>query len=516
MTLSSPGGAFRHPLPADDRRPAVRPSPTMPKLRFDSPSWPPRPCSRPATLRAAAGAAGPQAAAARGRRGRREAPIGGAHGRAARPARGPRAWRRSPRGRHRAEDPVSAKAATSRPASRCSRSTPRRTAPPTTARRPPAARAEANLIQAAALSRALQALLAANAVSKQDYNQRDRRAKLAEADVENGKALVQTAKINLDQAFGHGTDRRTHRPRAGHRGRAGGAGRVTPLALIQQIHPLFVNFTQSANDVLLRLRAALDSGGQRAASGEAVVVRAVVDELGTPVTGRLLFSDLSVDQSTGQIMLRAEVPNPQGRLLPGCTCVCASKAGRGGRRDPAAAAGRCARERGRYRQGGAGRRQGRNPQRQARRAGQRVGRARAGRRRAGDGRRLPELRGLGPVKAVPGSPQSRGPRRLLVSAPAPAAARPGDRWRSSSSIGRSSPGHRAVHRRLRRGRRDAVAGGAVPVGRAAVHRRRRRFYPGASATTRPACWRHRARDERLARLIYMESVPRPTARARSR
>ena len=179
------------------------------------------------------------------------------------------------------------------------------------------ARAEANLIQAAALAERYRPLLAANAVSKQDYVNATVAQKLAEADVETGKALVQTAKINLDQAS-------VTAPIAGRIGRAlvtegalVGQGEVTPLALIQQIHPLFVNFTQSANDVL-RLRAAVDSGRlKRASSGEAVIVRVVVDELATPVTGRLLFSDLSVDQSTGQIMLRAEVPNPQGRLLPG-------------------------------------------------------------------------------------------------------------------------------------------------------------------------------------------------------
>jgi membrane fusion protein (multidrug efflux system) len=179
------------------------------------------------------------------------------------------------------------------------------------------ARAEANLIQTKALAERYKPLVEANAVSKQEYVNATAAYKLAEADVAAGKALVQTAKINLDQAS-------VTAPIGGRIGRAlvtegalVGQGEVTPLALIQQIDPLFVNFTQPANEVL-RLREAIASGRlQRAPGAEAVAVSVVIDELGEPVPGRLLFSDLSVDPSTGQITLRAEVPNPKGRLLPG-------------------------------------------------------------------------------------------------------------------------------------------------------------------------------------------------------
>ncbi len=142
--------------------------------------------------------------------------------------------------------------------------------------------------------------------------------KLAEADVEAGKAAMETARINLSQAS-------VTSPISGRIGRSlvtegalVGQGEATPLAVVQQIHPMYVNFTQSASDVL-RLRQALASGRlQRAPGGEAVVVRLVLDdETVYPMPGRMLFSDLSVDPNTGQITLRAEVPNPQGRLLPG-------------------------------------------------------------------------------------------------------------------------------------------------------------------------------------------------------
>ena len=180
------------------------------------------------------------------------------------------------------------------------------------------ARAEANLIQASALAERYKPLLEANAISKQDNVNAIVAQKLAEADVEAGKALVQTARINLDQAS-------VTSPIAGRIGRAlvtegalVGQGEATPLAVVQQVHPMYVNFTQPASDVM-RLRQALATGTLRRAPGdEAVVVRLALDgDTVYPIAGRLLFSDLSVDPSTGQITLRAEVPNPQGRLLPG-------------------------------------------------------------------------------------------------------------------------------------------------------------------------------------------------------
>jgi membrane fusion protein, multidrug efflux system len=79
-----------------------------------------------------------------------------------------------------------------------------------------------------------------------------------------------------------------------------------------------VNFTQSATDVL-KLRQALAQGKlQRAGGEEGVLVHLVLEDGSEyPAAGKLLFSDLTVDQNTGQITLRAQVPNPKGLLLPG-------------------------------------------------------------------------------------------------------------------------------------------------------------------------------------------------------
>lgn len=179
------------------------------------------------------------------------------------------------------------------------------------------ARAQANLGQAAALAERYKPLAEANAISKQDYANAVAAQKAAEAEVAAGKAAVQTAQINLNYAD-------VTSPISGRIGRAlvtegalVGQGEATPLALVQQINPMYVNFTQPAADVLA-LRKALEQGRLKRANGEGVAVRVILED-GTehPNPGRLLFSDLSVDPTSGQITLRAEVPNPSGNLLPG-------------------------------------------------------------------------------------------------------------------------------------------------------------------------------------------------------
>jgi membrane fusion protein (multidrug efflux system) len=97
-----------------------------------------------------------------------------------------------------------------------------------------------------------------------------------------------------------------------------GQTEATPLAVIQQINPMYVNFTQSASEVLKLRRALEGSQFTRASGADAARVRVILED-GTEYaqTGRLLFSDLTVDATTGQITLRAEVPNAQGHLLPG-------------------------------------------------------------------------------------------------------------------------------------------------------------------------------------------------------
>ena len=180
------------------------------------------------------------------------------------------------------------------------------------------ARAQANLTQAAALAERYKPLLAANAVSQQEYANAVAAQKQAEADVAAGRAAVQTGRINLNYAS-------VTAPISGRIGRAlvtegalVGQGEATQLAVIQQVDPVYVNFTQSAGEVMKLRRALADGQLQRAGGSEAASVRVVLEDGSEyALPGKLLFSDLTVDPSTGQITLRAEVPNPKGDLLPG-------------------------------------------------------------------------------------------------------------------------------------------------------------------------------------------------------
>lgn len=180
------------------------------------------------------------------------------------------------------------------------------------------ARAEANAAQATGLAQRYRPLVEANAVSKQEYANAVAAQKQAEADVAVAKANVRTAGINVGYAS-------VTAPISGRIGRAlvtegalVGQGEATQLAVVQQIDPIFINFTQSAGEVL-KLRSAMAGGQLKQATGaDAARVRVVLED-GTEYSrpGRLLFSDLTVDAATGQITLRAEVPNPASELLPG-------------------------------------------------------------------------------------------------------------------------------------------------------------------------------------------------------
>ncbi len=179
------------------------------------------------------------------------------------------------------------------------------------------ARGQANLGQAKALAERYRPLVEANAISKQEYANAVAAQKAAEAEVAAGEAAVKTARINLGHAL-------VNAPISGRIGRAlvtegalVGQGEATPLAVIQQINPLYVNITQSSTEVL-NLRRALEQGRLKRSGGDATPVKVVLEDGSAyPQAGRLLFSDLQVDPATGNVSLRAEVPNARGLLLPG-------------------------------------------------------------------------------------------------------------------------------------------------------------------------------------------------------
>jgi len=178
-------------------------------------------------------------------------------------------------------------------------------------------KAEANLMQASAQAERFKPLIEAKAISEQEFVNAKASQKLAEADVAVARAAVQTARINLGYAS-------ITAPISGRIGRAlvtegalVGQGEATPMAVIQQTDPMFINFTQSASEVI-RLRNAMESGQLKRAGSQAASVRVLLEDGSEYAkSGKLLFSDLTVDATSGQITLRAEVPNPTGALLPG-------------------------------------------------------------------------------------------------------------------------------------------------------------------------------------------------------
>ena len=178
-------------------------------------------------------------------------------------------------------------------------------------------KSEANLDQAAAQAARYKPLVEANAVSKQEYVNVVASHKQAEADVAAQKAALQIARINSGYAS-------VQAPISGRIGRAlvtegalVSAAEATQLALIQQTSTVYLNITQSAAD-LQRLRRNGAGGAGAKTRADAVPVTVLMDDgAELPRKGKLLFSDVTVDPTSGQVTLRAEVPNQDGMLLPG-------------------------------------------------------------------------------------------------------------------------------------------------------------------------------------------------------
>ena len=179
------------------------------------------------------------------------------------------------------------------------------------------AKAEANLAQANLKAQRYKPLVETNAVSKQEYDDALTAQKQAAADLASARAAQETARLNLGYAT-------VTAPISGRIGRAQvtegalvGQGEATPLAVIQQLDPVYVNLTQSSSE-LLQLQRAMASGRLKSMGKDKAKVTLVTDD-GRPYphAGKLLFSDVAVDESTGAITLRAEFPNPDRMLLPG-------------------------------------------------------------------------------------------------------------------------------------------------------------------------------------------------------
>jgi len=178
-------------------------------------------------------------------------------------------------------------------------------------------RAEANLIPIRLRAERYQDLVKINAVSQQDYDDASAALKQAEADIEAGKAAVETARINLAYT-------KVTAPIFGRIGRSSvtdgalvTASQPAALATIQQLSPMYVDVTQSSAE-LLRLKQNLASGLLKSNGAAQAKVRLLLEDGSAyPLPGTLKFSEVTVDQSTGSVTLRAIFPNPNQTLLPG-------------------------------------------------------------------------------------------------------------------------------------------------------------------------------------------------------
>ena len=179
------------------------------------------------------------------------------------------------------------------------------------------AKTEASLKESKASLGRYKELVAINAISKQIYDQAEAALAQNEAALLSDRAVEQTAELNLGYA-------RVSAPIAGRIGKAMvtegalvSATEATLLAVIRQMDPVYFDFTQSSTEVM-RLRRALEGGAlENVAPGEARVILMLEDGTVYKHPGKLLFSDIAVDPTTGMITLRAEVPNPENWLMPG-------------------------------------------------------------------------------------------------------------------------------------------------------------------------------------------------------
>ncbi|BBP77410.1 MexE family multidrug efflux RND transporter periplasmic adaptor subunit [Pseudomonas gingeri NCPPB 3146 = LMG 5327] len=178
-------------------------------------------------------------------------------------------------------------------------------------------KAEANAFQAKLQHQRYRELVDSNAISRQDYDNAQAAARQSAADVAANQAAVQRAKLNLGYAT-------VIAPISGRIGRAlvtegalVGQNETTALALIQQLNPIHADLTQSTRE-LNDLRRAFRAGQlQQVGQNQAKATLIQDDGSAYPLPGKLLFTDISVDPSTGQIILRSEFPNPDLDLLPG-------------------------------------------------------------------------------------------------------------------------------------------------------------------------------------------------------
>ena len=177
------------------------------------------------------------------------------------------------------------------------------------------AKARANLLTTQPKVGRYKELVEIEGVSRQEYDDAVAANEQAQADVATAQAALDVANINLKYT-------KVLAPISGRIGRSSvtpgalvTASQTTALTTVQQLDPIYVDVTQSSND-LLRLKREMESGNLKK-HGQAKVTLLLADGTTYAEAGKLQFSDVTVDLATGNVTLRALFPNPKLDLLPG-------------------------------------------------------------------------------------------------------------------------------------------------------------------------------------------------------
>jgi len=179
------------------------------------------------------------------------------------------------------------------------------------------ARARAALATAKAKAVRYKSLMSVQAISRQDYDDVVAAAKEAQADIGSARAEVDQARINLEYT-------KVLAPIAGRIGRSTvtpgalvTANQAATLATVTQLDPIYVDVNQSSA-TMLRLKHEMETGEIERADNDSVkVTLKLEDGSAYPVSGKLQFAEVTVDQGTGTVLLRAVFPNAKHVLLPG-------------------------------------------------------------------------------------------------------------------------------------------------------------------------------------------------------
>ncbi|WP_322023905.1 MexX/AxyX family multidrug efflux RND transporter periplasmic adaptor subunit [Burkholderia sp. BCC1977] len=179
------------------------------------------------------------------------------------------------------------------------------------------AKAQAAALAASDKRRRYDDLVRDRAVSERDHTEAVADDTQAKADVASAKAELARAQLQLDYATVTAPISGRARRALVTEGALVGQDQATPLTTVEQLDPIYVNFSQPAADVDALRRAVKSGRATGIAQHDVTVTLLRADGTAYPLKGKLLFSDLAVDPTTDTVAMRALFPNPERELLPG-------------------------------------------------------------------------------------------------------------------------------------------------------------------------------------------------------